>query len=151
MLSDCTALQTTVYLAYLHPYKWGRQNNRKCILLGVPNKLLTECISFKISTANVVEQVEGSFADWPLGPLTFLSPLAVSHPSLHAYSQISETSLSCELTRWSGAVGRDPKPLIRRLYPLPIITFFPVSQWSVSTLRLQMTKTEKRDRTEPLF
>lgn len=43
----------------------------------------------------------------------------VSHPSLHAYSQISETSLSCELTRWCGAGGRDPKPLIRHLYPPP--------------------------------
>lgn len=28
--------------------------------------------------------------------------------------------------------------------PLPIITFLPVSRWSISTLRLQITKTEKR-------
>ena len=41
------------------------------------------------------------------------------------YSQISETSLSCELMRYSGAVGRDPNPLI----PLfPFITLFPVSR-----------------------
>lgn len=41
----------------------------------------------------------------------------VSHPLLPNFSQISETSPSCELMRWSGAVGRDPKPLIHHLNP----------------------------------
>lgn len=49
----------------------------------------------------------------------------VSHSFLHAYSQISETSLSCELTRWCGAGGRDPKPLIRHLYSPPHYNLLP--------------------------
>lgn len=76
-------------------------------------------------------------------------PLLVPHPSL-TYSQISETSLSCELTLWCGAVGRDPKPLIRHLNsPLPAITSLAVSRRRVSTPRLQISQTERRDGTEP--
>lgn len=76
-------------------------------------------------------------------------PLLVPRPSL-TDSQISETSLSCELTLWCGAVGRDPKPLIRHLNPpLPAITSLAVSWRRVSTPRVQISQTEKRDGTEP--
>lgn len=51
-------------------------------------------------------------------------PPCPSPPSL-TYSQISETSLSCELTLWCGAVGRDPKPLIRHLNSPPTRYNFP--------------------------
>lgn len=60
---------------------------------------------------------------WPVAPLTCV-PLLVPRPSL-TYSQISETSLSCELTLWCGAVGRDPKPLIRHLNSPPTRYNFP--------------------------
>ena len=72
--------------------------------LGVPNKMETEFTSLHLLLENTQlckrqqKQIcRSKFADRPLGPLTRVSP-PVSYPSFLAYSQICETSPSCELT-----------------------------------------------------